>query len=227
MCLVFVVLLFKEFELVSFDPDFASVQGWPTLMIDLLMIGALAIVTIVGLPLCGVILMAALIILPSAAARFWTNRLGRLLVLAAIAGGVAGIVGTFFASPLPTQWFGRELLDTSKLPPGPLIVLSATAIFLVSLLFAPQRGLIARTVAEIRLRLRIGREHLLRGLYELSESQLPNPPYIEESQLVARRSWSEWMVRWWLARLESRRLIERDGSRVRLARVLAWPQPPK
>jgi manganese/zinc/iron transport system permease protein len=216
LCLVVVVLLYKEFELVSFDPDFASVQGWPALALDLLMMGTLAVVTIVGLPLCGVILMAALIILPSAAARFWTNRLGTLLVLAAAVGGAAGILGTFFASPLPTHWFGGELWDTSKLPPGPLIVLSATAIFLISLLFAPQRGLVARTVAEIRLRLRIGREHLLRGLYELSESQLPARPYVDEAQLVARRSWSEWMVRWWLARLNARSLIERDDGRVRL-----------
>ena len=74
------MLLYKEFELLSFDPDFATAQGWPTLALDLLMMGTLAVVTIVGLPLCGVILMAALIILPGAAARFWTNRLGRLLV---------------------------------------------------------------------------------------------------------------------------------------------------
>jgi manganese/zinc/iron transport system permease protein len=216
VCLVIVTLLYKEFELVSFDPDFATVQGWPTLTLDLLMMGALAVVTIVGLPLCGVILMAALIILPSAAARFWTNRLGTLLLLAAAAGAAAGVLGTFLASPLPMQWFGRELWDTSKLPPGPLIVLAATAIFLVSMLFAPQRGLVARTVAEIRLRLRIGREHLLRGLYELSELQLPARPYVDEAQLVARRSWSEWMVRWWLSRFNARKLIERDNGRVRL-----------
>ena len=76
ICLVIVALLYKEFELLSFDPDFATAQGWPTLALDLLMMGTLAVVTIVGLPLCGVILMAALIILPGAAARFWTNRSG-------------------------------------------------------------------------------------------------------------------------------------------------------
>ena len=84
-CLLVVTLLYKEFKLLSFDPDFATSQGWPTLALDLLMMGTLAIVTIVGLPICGVILMAALIILPGAAARFWTNRLGPLLVIAAVA----------------------------------------------------------------------------------------------------------------------------------------------
>jgi manganese/zinc/iron transport system permease protein len=215
-CLVVVGLFYKEFELLSFDPEFASAQGWPTLGLDLIMMATLAVVTIVGLPLCGVILMAALIILPGAAARFWTNRLGRLLVIAAVAGAAAGVLGTFLASPLPARWFGNHFLDTSKLPPGPLIVLSATAIFVVSLLFAPHRGLVARSVAEVRLRFRIVREHLLRGLYELSEPQLPNLPAIEESQLLAQRVWSEWLLRWWLARLAARGLIERENGRFRL-----------
>ena len=215
-CLVVVALFYKEFELLSFDPDFATTQGWPTLALDLLMMGTLAVVTIIGLPLCGVILMAALMILPGAAARFWTNRLGRLLVFAAAAGAAAGVLGTFLASPLPPRWLAGNLFDTSKLPPGPLIVLSAASIFLVSLLFAPERGLVARTIAEVRLRLRISREHLLRGLYELSEPQLSQRPYIDESQILARRTWSEWSVQWWLRRLNARKLIDRDNGRVRL-----------
>lgn len=213
-CLLIVVMLHKEFELLSFDPEFATVQGWPTLALDLLMMGTLAVVTIVGLPLCGVILMAALIILPGAAARFWTNRLGRLLVIAALAGAAAGILGTFLASPLPQRWFGNAWFDTSKLPPGPLIVLSATAVFLMSLLFAPERGLVARTVAELRLRVRIVREHLLRGLYELSEPHLPQQVEIDEAQLIARRTWSQPFVRWSLGRLAARKLIERINGRV-------------
>jgi manganese/zinc/iron transport system permease protein len=215
-CLIVVTLLYKEFELLSFDPDFASSQGWPTLALDLLMMGTLGVVTIVGLPICGVILMAALIILPGAAARFWTDRLGRLLVIAALFGATSGVVGTFVASPLPETWLGITWLDRSLLPPGPLIVLSAAALFVISLLFAPKRGLIAENVAEIRLRIRIVREHLLRALYEISEPQLPQRPYVEQSQLVAQRSWSEWLVRWWLAGFRAQGLVEQDGNAVRL-----------
>ena len=215
-CLVVVGLLYKEFELLSFDPEFAAAQGWPTLALDLTMMGTLAVVTIVGLPICGVILMAALIILPGTAARFWTNRLGRVLVIAAVAGAGAGIVGTFLASPLTKRWFNAELFDTSKLPPGPLIVLSAAAFFLLSLLMAPQRGIIAQAVAELRLRFRMAREHLLRALYELSEPQLPRRAFIEESQILAQRHWSEWLLNWWLRRLNSRGLIARDDGKVQL-----------
>ncbi|MEX0612646.1 MAG: iron chelate uptake ABC transporter family permease subunit [Pirellulales bacterium] len=216
LCLIVVSLLYKEFKLLSFDPDFATAQGWPTLRLDLWMMGTLAIVTIVGLPICGVILMAALVIIPGAAARFWTDRLGRMLVIAALAGASAGGLGTFLASPLPQRLFGTDLLDATKLPPGPLIVLTAAVFFLISLLFAPQRGIVARAVAELRLRVRIAREHLLRALYELSEPQQPQRPYIDRDQLLAQRHWSEWLLNWWLGRLAARGYLELDDHRVRL-----------
>lgn len=215
-CMIVVTLLYKEFELLSFDPEFAAAQGWPTLALDLLMMGTLAVVTIVGLPICGVILMAALIILPGAAARFWTDRLGQLLLIAAIGGAAAGVLGTFFASPLPQRWFGAQLFDTAKLPPGPLIVLSAATFFLLSLLFAPQRGIVAGAAAELRLRARITREHLLRAMYELSEPYLPQTPNIEESQLLAQRHWREWLLKWWLRRLSAKGMIERHNGTMRL-----------
>ena len=215
-CLIVVLALYKEFQLLSFDPGFAAAQGWPTLVLDLVMMGTLAVVTIVGLPICGVILMAALIILPGAAARFWSNRLEHLLVIAASFGAGAGVVGTFLASSLPSQWFGIERFDMSNLPPGPLIVLSGTAFFLISLLFAPQHGIVAGAIAELRLRMRIAREHLLRALYELSEPKLPDLPQIDRSQLVAQRNWSVWVVEWWLRRLRAWDFIETDRNAIRL-----------
>jgi manganese/zinc/iron transport system permease protein len=220
VCLVLVGLLYKEFRLLSFDPEFAAAQGWPTLGLDLAMMGTLAVVTIVGLPICGVILMAALVIVPGATARFWTNRLGQTLIIAGIAGAAAGVLGTFFASPLPSMWFGKgwigQTLSAEDLPPGPLIVLSAVAIFLASLLFAPERGIFARAFAEIRLRLRMVREHLLRALYELSEPHLPTRPAVSRQELAARRSWRPWVVNFWLNRIHSRGLVERENGSVRL-----------
>jgi manganese/zinc/iron transport system permease protein len=217
LCLAVVSLLYKEFELLSFDMEFAAAQGWPTLALDLLMMGTLAIVTIVGLPICGVILMAALVILPGAAARFWSDRLGWLLVIAAIVGGGAGAVGALIASPLPQSWFGVDLLDASKMPPGPLIVLAAAAFFAVSLLFAPRRGIVSRGIAEMRLRFRIAREHLLRALYELSEADLPQRPQIDRSRLLGRRRWNEWRLKWWIGRLAAQGLLERGDDWVRLS----------
>ncbi len=172
--LLTVALLYKEFQLVSFDADFAQSQGWPTLWLDLAMMAALAVVTIVGLPIVGVILMAAMIILPAATARFWTNRLSVMLCLAGALGVAAGLVGT---------QLGRDL------PAGATIVLTAAAMFVFSLLFAPRRGVVARINAEWHLRRRISREHLLRSLYELGETQLPQVAVLPVEQLRAYRYW--------------------------------------
>ncbi len=172
--LLTVGLLFKEFKIVCFDTDFAQSQGWPTLRLDLVMMASLAVVTIVGLPIVGVILMTAMIILPPATARFWTNRLFVMLLLAGLFGVASGLIGTKFGRGLPT---------------GAAIVLTAASFFMLSLLFAPQRGVVARLLAEYRLRKRIAREHLLRSLYELSESQLPE---ISKLELKAIREYRYW-----------------------------------
>lgn len=173
--LVTVLVCFKEFQIVCFDQDFAQSQGWPTLALDLAMMSALTVVTIVGLPIVGVILMAAMIILPAATARFWTNRLQILLLLAGAFGLAAGVLGTQVGRHLPAA--------------GASIVLTAAAMFLVSLLFAPQRGVVARVYADWQLRRRISREHLLRSLYELCESQLPALAEVPAEQLREYRYW--------------------------------------
>ncbi|MCG8450123.1 MAG: metal ABC transporter permease, partial [Pirellulales bacterium] len=172
--LLIVLLLFKEFQLVCFDTDFAQSQGWPTLQLDLALMAALAVVTIVGLPIVGVILMAAMIILPASTARFWTNRLHVMLVLACAFGVVAGVLGTRLSPGLGA---------------GATIVLTATAMFLLSLLFAPERGVLARVLAEVRLRKRIAREHLLRSLYELNEPNLPQVVAVPVQRLHSYRHW--------------------------------------
>lgn len=172
--LVIVFTFFKEFQLVSFDNDFARSQGWPTLLLDLALMASLAVVTIVGLPIVGIILMAAMIIIPASTARFWTNRLHIMLLLAGAFGAAAGVLGTKL---------GRGL------PAGAAIVLTATGFFVLSLLLAPGRGVVSRVLAEVQLRNRIAREHLLRSLYELSESDLPKRILLPIHKLREYRHW--------------------------------------
>lgn len=215
-----VLLVFKELQLVSFDSDFATSQGWPTFRIDLGILAGVAIVTMVGLPICGVILTAAMLMIPSAAARFWTDRLSRVVILAAIFGAVAGSLGTWLASPLPTQWLGFDPLFMTRarqaVPPGPLIVLSAAIIFLVSLGLAPRRGLVARSAAELRLRMRMQWEHLLRSLYELNELNLPQVRSASVQQLLDHRHWSPWLLRMWLRAADRRGYVRWEHNDVRL-----------
>jgi manganese/zinc/iron transport system permease protein len=145
--LAMIVLLYKEFQLVSFDADFARSLGWPVYGVDLLLMSLVAAAVVIGLPNVGVVLVSALLIMPGAAARFWTDRLTSLLALAAVFGFATGFAGTLLSAAY------------NQLPAGPIIVLVGTGIFIVSMLIGSRRGAIARLVSHLRFQadLRAGR----------------------------------------------------------------------
>ncbi len=193
VCIVLVLAMFKEFKLVSFDPGFAEVQGWPVLAIDLGLMTMVALTVVIGLPAVGAVMMAALLIIPSAAARFWTNRLSLMLLLSAIFGTLTGALGT-----LATTYF-------ANLPAGPTIVLVGSFIFVCSMLFAPARGIVAswRRMEEFRssvLQQRV--------LVELAH----NPDQTFE-KLLLRRSWSGYKLQSCLDDLVDEARVRRDGLR--------------
>lgn len=152
------VLFVKEFSLVSFDREFAGAIGRPVAALDLLMMGLVLVVTIIGLQVVGMLLVVALLIIPPVAARFWTDRLVVLLALSGGMGSASGAVGAALSA------------GGHGLPTGALIVLVAGVLFLVSLIAAPRRGVLAGVIRQGRLRWRIAREHLLRRAYERTEN---------------------------------------------------------
>jgi manganese/zinc/iron transport system permease protein len=159
IALAIVLILFKEFLAVSFDPGFARAQGWPARTLDLVLTGLIAGDVVIGLPAVGVVMMAALLIIPGVSARFWSDRLSRVVMLAAIIGVGMGLAGTALSATY------------EKMPAGPIITLVGTGIFILSALLAPRRGLIARIVARRRERSAADRAELLRLLFEAEESK--------------------------------------------------------
>jgi manganese/zinc/iron transport system permease protein len=131
--LVVLFVCWKEFKILSFDPDFAASLGYPTRRLDYLLTAVVVAAVVIGLQTVGVVLMSAMIVAPGAAARQWTDRLGRVVILAMVLGATAGLIGTFTAHALSER--GRAI------PTGPTIVMMATLIALFSLAFAPRRGL--------------------------------------------------------------------------------------
>lgn len=140
---VTVAALYKEFRLLAFDREFAAAQGWPVAALDLAMMALVAVCTVAGLPAVGVVLVAALLIIPPVTARLWSDRLVVVLILAATLGALSAAVGTALSATLPPP---AGALSRGW-PTGPLIVLAGGAAFAVSLLVAPRRGLIARRLA--------------------------------------------------------------------------------
>jgi manganese/zinc/iron transport system permease protein len=156
-CLAIVLVLYKEFKLVAFDQGFARVQGWPAGRLDLLLMGLIAVTVVIGLPAVGAVLIAAMLILPAAAARFWTDRLGIMLVVSAALGATSAAVGTLLSA------------QYDALPTGPTIVLVGAAAFLFSSLFALRRGAVSRSLRQWRFRRRLEDQRLLRTLYEATD----------------------------------------------------------
>lgn len=200
-CLTILLLFYKEFRVVAFDPSFARVQGWPAGLLDLLLMALIAIAVVIGLPAVGVVLMAALLIMPGASARFWTDQLDWLLVLATVFGLATGAVGTMIST-----WF-------SLLPAGPIIVLTGTALFLLSLIFAPRRGVLARLLLSRRVHYQLAQDKLLTLLHDLSEPSWPAASAWTMDELARRKFWPSGQLRHHLQQALIRGLVERVDER--------------
>lgn len=153
IAVVAAAVLLKEFALISFNDAFARVDGWPVGLIDLLMLGLVVVVTVAGLQAVGVILVVAMLIIPAVAARFWTERLWVLVLIAALLGGASGYLGSVTSALLPRK------------PAGAVIVLVSGALFVLSMLLAPRRGVLAAAARRVQVRLGIATDHLTETAY--------------------------------------------------------------
>jgi manganese/zinc/iron transport system permease protein len=149
-----VTLLWKEFKILSFDPEYGGSLGFPMERIELLLASVLVLAIVIGLQTVGVVLMAAMVVAPAAAARQWTDGLGTMVWLAALFGGLSGAVGAVLSS-------------TGGLPTGPAIVLSVSAVVALSMTVAPRRGLVWSWLEARRRRTSIRRDTVLADLYAL------------------------------------------------------------
>ena len=155
------LLVWKELKLLAFDPDYGASLGFPMRALDVLLTSLLVVAIVIGLQTVGVVLMAAMVIAPFAAARQWSDRLGVATGLAAAFGALAGIVGSVLSS------------EAERLPTGPTIVLCATAIAIGSLVFAGRRGLLWQMLRGRRDRRRLRLAAVLADLLAL-EQQHPD-----------------------------------------------------
>ncbi|MEM6461113.1 MAG: metal ABC transporter permease [Pseudomonadota bacterium] len=123
-----VFLFRRQLTLICFDETFARTSGIDIRRTDLLLMLLVMAVTVTGLRIVGLILVVALLIIPPVAARFWTDQTNTMALVGGLIGGLSGFVGTALSASVP------------NFPAGPVIVLVAACLFVVSLLFAPARG---------------------------------------------------------------------------------------
>ena len=136
--LTLLLILRRALAMTAFDPSHARMMGINTRAADMALLLLTLACVLLGLRVVGLILIVALLITPALTARLWSDRIGVVALLAGGIGAVAGHLGASLSLVLP------------DLPTGPAIVLITFTAFILSVLFAPGRGLIARAFARAR-----------------------------------------------------------------------------
>jgi ABC-type Mn2+/Zn2+ transport system permease subunit len=124
------ILLFsKELYFVAFDQEMAEASGVPARQIFYLLLTLVAITVVVSLKTVGAIFVFAMILIPASTAYQLTNSLSQMTGYAVVLGTLCAVLGVLIS----------YLWD---IPTGPAIVLLATAIFALSVVFSPKRRLV-------------------------------------------------------------------------------------
>ena len=169
LTLALVVALRRPMTLVAFDPEYAAATGTNVSRVDLAIMGLAMAVTVIGLKIVGLILIVAMLIIPPVTARFWTDRTEAMVIISGAAGGLAAYIGAAWSAVVPAM------------PTGPIIVLVSFAGFVLSLLLAPGRGVLAAVLRHRRFQARV---HMRQGLLALAQGQ---PIYEGYTTRILRR----------------------------------------
>ena len=151
-------LFYHPLKLVSFDPVLAAAMGLQVAFLHYLLMGMLAATVVAGLKATGVVLVVAMLITPASAAYQLSNRLAVMLLLSGLFGAVSAAAG-------------MSLAFVTNAPSGPAMVVVATLLFALAMLFSPSHGVVFDLLRRWRLSRHIAEEDLVRAVYKLSEER--------------------------------------------------------
>lgn len=202
LVLIVVFLFYKEFKLISFDPAYAQSLGVPVKRMELLLTSITVLAVVTGIQAVGVVLMAAMMITPAAAARFWTDRLSRMLLISSVFAVLSGIAGAYISYAAPAM------------PTGPWMVMILSFIAIISFFIAPEKGIVMKMLKQRRVKKQLLEENLLKSFYkigELNDDDFKTPRKQEE--LVEIRRFSKDQLAAGLKRLASEGFIRREAGK--------------
>jgi len=203
VCLLLVLavyLLYKEFVIISFDQDYGATLGLPVKLIEVLLSTLTVLAIAVGIQAVGVVLMAAMLITPAAAARYWTNDLRKMILVAASFGALAGILGAYVSYAAP------------KMPTGPWIIVAISVIAFISILFAPERGVLMKQRMKRLKRGETLRENILKIFFHLGEADGDYSRSRTQNALQERRFIDKAHLKKGLNQLCKQDMLEEDGG---------------
>jgi manganese/zinc/iron transport system permease protein len=198
--LVVVYIMFKEFALLAFDKAYAKSIGYPVRTLELILTSLIVLAVVIGIQAVGVVLMAAILITPAAAARFWTDKIVVMVFLASAFGAFSGLSGAYISFVAPAM------------PTGPWIVIVISTIAFISFFLAPKRGVISRLIRQRNIHQTINNENVLKVMYQLGEENKNFfiPRHLDE--IIRRRKYEKPTLQTILRRLLTYGYVEQTGS---------------
>lgn len=162
-CLV-IYFLFRGIRISIFDKNYAKSIGIPSKWIDTACFMIIIWAIVIGIRSVGIIMMSGMLIIPATTARQYTNRLSTLFILSGTFGIISALIGSVLSlQPLLIKSSGKSLY----MPTGPLIVLVASTLCLLSLLLAPSRGLLFRKIRILRFNYKCLLENIVKKIWQL------------------------------------------------------------
>src|SRR5690606_35088607 len=172
--------------------------GYPVYRLDLLLTSLTVLAVVTGITAVGVVLMAAMLITPGAAARYWTDNLRVMVILAAVIGAFSGLAGAYLSYAAPAM------------PTGPWMVIVSSLIAFASFFFAPKKGIVANLYLRWRNKRQILEENTLKIFYQLGESD-SNPLKVRSlSEIRTFRELGKENLRKSLMRLERKNILRKQ-----------------
>lgn len=203
--LITVFFFYKEFKLISFDPQFAKVIGLPIKRLEMILTSITVLAVVTGIQAVGVVLMAAMLITPAAAARFWTNELYKMLILSSIFGAFSGVSGAFISYSAPSM------------PTGPWMVMILSIIALFSFFFAPNKGILIRQWKRFKIQKKLLEENLLKAFYRIGENSGDHTLSVETGDIHLIRNFAPSQLAKGLRKLKTHGYVEKDGETWKLS----------
>lgn len=171
--LLAVWLLFKEWQLLTFDHNYATAIGRPVPLLNWLLDAILVGSIVISLQATGVVLVSGLLMLPAAVARRWTSSFGWLLTVSTAVGALIGVGGAYSSVLL------------GGVPTGAAIIIVAVLLLLLSVVFAPKSGAVAQWWQRRQQGKRIASENMLKALYKCWEqSDKSSGRWVSPAQLT-------------------------------------------
>jgi manganese/zinc/iron transport system permease protein len=201
--IVVIAAFYKELKLATFDTGLATVLGFSPALIHYGLMSLVSVTAVGAFDHVGAVLVVALMIAPPAAAYLLTNSLSRMLILSVVIG---------VASALSGYWIARLIGDVSIA--GAMATMTGV-FFMASLIFAPERGLVAKRIQHVRRKRRFAVETLLVHL----NTHTDTPGEVKENSLthlIEELNWQPNFARDTVRRASQQGLVEIDQDRLRL-----------